>query len=586
VVPVEEAKLSPAPASEPDIVAEFREWQWKADSATVATVTFSPGPGPSPGLSPSRSVQSPPGPLTLAPLAGGGPRLPSRGAVSPWEAVGDRAASPHPLLPPVVDGHRASTAERQRLVKKAHAAAQRKASDRMSAHKEDYVPAAAGVVKQCTCGDGMTTMPYIVLGAVAVRPTHYNFVVVHDFFDTCDATSLLMRHITQRREGCQALCFNYPGQSHTTWPSLSPAERDRGAVEPVHNNDWIADRLHELLQHAEAHGDVLLSNPFHLVGFGNGAAVAAAFCQRWGTHPSYVHSLKALVSVNGYLAPDPQLRAILHSAAQLFETAPASRPDVPVAFWSRFLFSDEYLSRVPHTLALNIYTAVSNPITPAGRAKIARGALQHRDLRGGLAPDLSPRNVVATLVDTPAAAAAAAAAPATAATAANASEPSPDAAAAAATAPVPPKSITSVLTLAPVRVPVVVLQSTENLLVNPSHVDAFVAGRQTGHLWSHQLNSAPAPGPAIAPDLVPPPPDRVHWVGTTAKGVDDYARCSALGPHGLRLLLQSVAEPDGAFVLWARAGHCVQQEAKAVLLDLLDALARPSEDHVGEVLTA
>ena len=44
-----------------------------------------------------------------------------------------------------------------------------------------------------------------------------------------------------------------------------------------------------------------------------------------------------------------------------------------------------------------------------------------------------------------------------------------------------------------------------------------------------------------------------------------------------------MSEPHGAFVLWARAGHCVQQEAKTVLLDLLDALARPSEDHVGDV---
>ena len=50
-------------------------------------------------------------------------------------------------------------------------------------------------------------------------------------------------------------------------------------MEPVHNNDWVADRLHELLQHAEAQGDILLSNPFHLVGFGNGLAIAAAFAQ-------------------------------------------------------------------------------------------------------------------------------------------------------------------------------------------------------------------------------------------------------------------------------------------------------------------
>jgi len=59
------------------------------------------------------------------------------------------------------------------------------------------------------------------------------------------------------------------------WPRVSLAERDRGAVEPVLNNDWIADRLHELLQHAEEEGDILLSCPFHLVGIGNGACIAA-----------------------------------------------------------------------------------------------------------------------------------------------------------------------------------------------------------------------------------------------------------------------------------------------------------------------
>ena len=253
--------------------------------------------------------------------------------------------------------------------------------------------------------------------------------------------------------------------------------------------------------------------------------------QRWGAHPSYAHSLKALVSVNGYLSPDPQLRAILHSAAQLCESAPAARPDVPVAFWSRFLFSDEYLSRVTATLALNIHTAVSNPISPEGRAKIARGALQHRDLRGGLAPDLAPRAVVATLV-------APAAAPASAPTSASTATPATTA-------------VTSVLTLAPVRVPVVILQSTENLLVNPSHVDSLVVGRATSHLWSHQLNSAPPPGPAIAPDLVPSLLDRVQWVGNTARGPEDYARCRCAPPPHPTL----TPRPSGPWPLAPRLSH-------------------------------
>ena len=69
----------------------------------------------------------------------------------------------------------------------------------------------------------------------------------------------------------------------------------------------LPDRLHELLQFVESQGDLLLSNPFHLVGFGNGACIAAAFAQRWGSHPAYVNSIRSLVSVNGFLCPDPQV---------------------------------------------------------------------------------------------------------------------------------------------------------------------------------------------------------------------------------------------------------------------------------------
>ena len=58
-----------------------------------------------------------------------------------------------------------------------------------------------------------------------------------------------------------------------------------------------------------------------------------------------------------------------------------------MSYWSRFVFSEDYLKKVNPNLALNIYTAVSNPITNEGRVKIAKGALAHRDLRGALAPD-------------------------------------------------------------------------------------------------------------------------------------------------------------------------------------------------------
>jgi hypothetical protein len=43
------------------------------------------------------------------------------------------------------------------------------------------------------------------------------------------------------------MTFNYPGQANTIFPPNA-----------LLNNDWIADRCHELFIHAEASGQMLL----------------------------------------------------------------------------------------------------------------------------------------------------------------------------------------------------------------------------------------------------------------------------------------------------------------------------------------
>ena len=94
-------------------------------------------------------------------------------------------------------------------------------------------------------------MPYVVLGKFSFAVTRCSFIVVNgmyvvccgvsilkyffigvdgtnvflhflnmcvcvvDFFDTCDASAILFKPIVQRHEGCQVLCFNYPGQANT-----------------------------------------------------------------------------------------------------------------------------------------------------------------------------------------------------------------------------------------------------------------------------------------------------------------------------------------------------------------------------------
>ncbi|ETV94329.1 hypothetical protein H310_11976 [Aphanomyces invadans] len=69
---------------------------------------------------------------------------------------------------------------------------------------------------------------------------------------------------------------------------------------------------------------------------------------------------------------------------KVFSCSPASRPDLPVYFHARFLFSGAYLATVSTPLALNLYTAVSNSITLDGRVALCLGALSHLDVRHDL----------------------------------------------------------------------------------------------------------------------------------------------------------------------------------------------------------
>ena len=420
-------------------------------------------------------------------------------------------------------------------------ASQKRSIDRLaSQNKSDGNLAAAGVAKSFRCFDGITKMPYTVLGNVSLDISRCNFIIVHDFFDTHDATAIACKPLVQRHSGSQVFCFNYPGQANTVWPRPSAVERQRGAKEQVVNNDWIADRLHELLQHAEQNGDILLTNPFHLVGIGNGASIASAFALRYGRDALYADSLRSLVSVNGFLYPDPQLSAVLHSASQVFETTPHSRPDIPISYWSRFVFSEDYLSRINPNLALNIYTAVSNPITNDGRTKITRGCLRHLDLRGSLHPDAVKLSV-------------------------NAGANEGDG----------PRGGQGHIDMRPLRVPVIVLQSTENMLVSAANVDPFLSGRSVQHLWSHQQNIVSETSARGAND------PSAQWVGGLCHGSDDYAKYSILGKNGLHMLLGSLQDPRGAFVMWTRTGHALLQENKTPVLDLLDALANPSAAYYG-----
>lgn len=270
-----------------------------------------------------------------------------------------------------------------------------------------------------TCQDSVTKIPYSIAGQAVGNSTKCNLVVFHDLFDTLDSTKVFFRSVLARHVGARALFFNFPGQAGSGYSGDSPAASEK----TVFNNMWQARRVHELLnylQHTRAF--VLSGLPFHLVGFGNGANIAACYAILHGR--AYDGYLQSLVLCNGFAKVDAQLAAILHSAVNVFSCFPPSRPDLPVTFFSKFLFSDAYLAKIDPNLALSIYTAVTNPITLDGRIRICQGTLHHLDL---------------------------------------------------------------VNQLQEIDVPLVIVQSVENALVTPANVDPFLQGRvNILHAWSHQ----------------------------------------------------------------------------------------------------
>lgn len=127
------------------------------------------------------------------------------------------------------------------------------------------------------------------------------------------------------------------------------------------------------------------SEPFLLMGFGNGGNI----CQAYGAgFPSQY--MRSILLVNAYSYIDNHLSSVLHDCMNVFSCSPESRPDLPVYFFTRFLFSGPFLAKVSAPMALNLYTAVHNPISLEGRIQLCRGALNHIDMRKPLASINAP----------------------------------------------------------------------------------------------------------------------------------------------------------------------------------------------------
>lgn len=189
-------------------------------------------------------------------------------------------------------------------------------------------------------------------------------------------------------------------------------------------------------------------------------------------------------------------------ALMLVPCAPTSSTD-HAASHHRYIFSEGYLRKVGRNLALGIYTAVANPVSLEGRHLLCSSALLHEDLSGEVGA---------------------------------------------------------------LGVPMVLLQSTEDVLVNPANVDPFLRGRSsTHHFWSHEFRNS---GGAVGD-------------GQASSAATAVSGSSVYGRKGLTDLLRALSKPRGTFVAWVRAGHEVCQEGKRAVIDLLDVLAKPTPEHAG-----
>lgn len=313
-------------------------------------------------------------------------------------------------------------------------------------------------------------MPYMVLGEPDLDLKCPAFVVLHDMFDTLENMQILFSKIVRKHLGTQILVLNFPGQAYA-----QVAETDG---DPLLHNVYLSSVLCELLHWLEKQGKFICSmRPFFLMGFGNGGNVGTCFASKYGTTDVFFRSsLKGMVLFNSFSYVDEQLAAILNSTVNVVSVLPPDRPDLPVSYFSRFLFSKKYMDRVDRNIILNLYTAVSNPITNNGRVLMCKGAIKHADLRAAV-QELS--------------------------------------------------------------LPILVVQSTANNLVNPKHVDPYIEGREVTHIWAHQQ-----------------------------KIKSGYSRDNK--QKILRLFGES--ERD-ALVVWLDAGHEIRQECKQHVVGIMELLA-------------
>jgi hypothetical protein len=199
--------------------------------------------------------------------------------------------------------------------------------------------------------------------------------------------------------------FRPPGTGPHSSASRSPPPPAPSPA--VLNNEFHASALEQLLLYLDAmrlFRTTSASWGYDVVGMGLGGSAALAWTARYGrphnrrgqTEQLYVPKdksgrevvkqlagLRSLTLVNTPAWLDPQLKTILESSKSVLGAFPPDKPDLPVSYFSRFLFSDRYLSAVQRETANAIYA--SSPRTKelrlATRVELVAGALAAVDMR-------------------------------------------------------------------------------------------------------------------------------------------------------------------------------------------------------------
>ena len=226
--------------------------------------------------------------------------------------------------------------------------------------------------------DDSTSFPYAILHNCSSesdstkssdnhKPPWCNLIICQDVFDTYERFKIFFMPMVARYPGMKILLWNYPGQAFTSFSDDANL-----------NNKYHAECLFKLLSHLEGtgKGTFSLDDRFFFLAHGSGASIATYYAATYRST-----NLKGLMLVNGLSYVDTHFASVFHDCRNVFSCSPESRPDLPVYFYARFLFSQSYLNKTTSSLALNIYTAIHNPITLDGRKRLCQGVLGHVDTR-------------------------------------------------------------------------------------------------------------------------------------------------------------------------------------------------------------